>query len=126
MTDFGFAKRLYKPYITYTLCGTPEYISPEIWLNKGYSFEVDWWSLGIIIFEMFTGNPPFVDDYPMQIYKKILLDYNDNMTYPLNKNGKHIISKKGRDFISKLLIKDPKQRLGANNNSMDVMKHSFF
>lgn len=70
MTDFGFAKKV--EFRTWTLCGTPEYIAPEILLNKGHGKPVDWWALGILIYEMLAGAPPFVDDDPMGIYQKIL------------------------------------------------------
>jgi serine/threonine protein kinase len=57
LTDFGFAKHVEAR--TYTLCGTPEYIAPEILLNKGHGKAVDWWALGILIYEMLAGTPPF-------------------------------------------------------------------
>lgn len=66
LIDFGFAKELKTR--TYTICGTPEYIAPEILLNKGHGREVDWWTLGILLFEMHTGYPPFQDDDPMELY----------------------------------------------------------
>jgi len=50
---------------TYTLCGTPEYIAPEVLLNKGHGKAVDWWTLGILIYEMIVGQPPFCDEEPM-------------------------------------------------------------
>ena len=56
----------------YTLCGTPEYIAPEVLLNKGHGKGVDWWTLGILMYEMMVGQPPFVDDDPMGIYQQIL------------------------------------------------------
>eukprot|EP00605_Chrysophyceae_sp_TOSAG23-4_P002717 GSChrysophyteH1.ASY1.ANO1.2996.1 assembled CDS len=58
ITDFGFAKRV--AFKTYTLCGTPEYIAPEVLLNKGHGKGVDWWTLGILLYEMMAGQPPFV------------------------------------------------------------------
>merc|ERR1711937_507945 len=70
ITDFGFAKRV--AFKTYTLCGTPEYIAPEVLLNKGHGKGVDWWTLGILVYEMLAGQPPFVDDDPMGIYQQIL------------------------------------------------------
>ena len=70
ITDFGFAKKV--AFKTYTLCGTPEYIAPEVLLNKGHGKGVDWWTLGILLYEMMAGQPPFVDDDPMGIYQQIL------------------------------------------------------
>ena len=70
ITDFGFAKVV--PFKTYTLCGTPEYIAPEVLLNKGHGKGVDWWTLGILLYEMLAGDPPFVDEDPMGIYQRVL------------------------------------------------------
>lgn len=70
LADFGFAKVVESK--TYTLCGTPEYLSPEIILNKGHGKPVDWWTLGILIYEMLVGIDPFNDDDPMMIYQKII------------------------------------------------------
>lgn len=70
LTDFGFAKVVEGR--TYTLCGTPEYISPEILLNKGHYKAADWWTLGILLYELIAGIDPFTDQDPMAIYQKIL------------------------------------------------------
>ena len=54
------------------MCGTPEYIAPEVILSKGHDKSVDWWSLGVLIYEMTAGYPPFAADNPMKMYEKIV------------------------------------------------------
>lgn len=72
LSDFGFIKRLRQGERTYTLCGTPEYLAPEILLNKGHGKAVDWYCLGMFIYEMMVGRCPFMNDDPMEIFKMIL------------------------------------------------------
>lgn len=116
LTDFGFAKKV--DYRTWTLCGTPEYIAPEILLNKGHGTPVDWWALGILLYEMLSGNPPFVDDDPMGIYQKILAG---RLSFPRS------MDKPAKDLIRKLLTADTTKRLGNLKNGVeDIKNHKFF
>ncbi|KAF2126265.1 camp-dependent protein kinase A [Dothidotthia symphoricarpi CBS 119687] len=117
ITDFGFAKEV--PDITWTLCGTPDYLAPEVVASKGYNKSVDWWSLGILIFEMLCGFTPFWDGgSPMKIYENIL---KSRVKYP------PYIHPDAHDLLQKLITPDLTKRLGnLHGGSKDVMNHPWF
>merc|ERR1719226_60028 len=116
LTDFGFAKVI--EHRTYTLCGTPEYIAPEVLLNKGHGKPVDWWTLGILIYEMIVGYPPFVDEDPMGIYQKIL---SGKIVFP------RVFDKDAKGLVKKLLTADLGKRYGNLKNGVDDIKqHKWF
>ncbi|KAG0280247.1 hypothetical protein BGZ96_001616 [Linnemannia gamsii] len=96
------------------LLGTPDYLAPELLLGIGHGEAVDWWSLGVCLFEFLTGYPPFMDEAPEAIFKNIL---NHDIQWP--EDG---LSREARDLINKLLNKDPTHR-----PSPAVLKaHPFF
>uniref|UniRef100_A0A1I8F263 Protein kinase domain-containing protein n=1 Tax=Macrostomum lignano TaxID=282301 RepID=A0A1I8F263_9PLAT len=86
LTDFGFAKRIGFGKKTWTFCGTPEYVPPEVILNKGHDLSADFWSLGILMFELLTGTPPFSASDPMKTYN-IILKGIDAVEFPRRRIG---------------------------------------
>ena len=116
LTDFGFAKEVRLK--TYTLCGTPEYIAPEVLLNKGHGKGVDWWTLGILIFETLCGQPPFNDDDPMGIYQQII---QGRIVFP------RVVEKDAKSLIKHLLVQDLTKRYGCMvRGAQDVKDHRWF
>jgi len=116
ITDFGFAKSVTEK--TFTLCGTSEYLAPEIVQSKGHGKEADWWALGILIYEMLSGAPPFFADNQYDIYQKIL---ECKLVFP------NYFDNYSRDIIKQFLTINKHHRLGSSQKGIEEIKrHPFF
>ncbi|KAF2464148.1 serine/threonine protein kinase-like protein [Lindgomyces ingoldianus] len=103
---------------TNTLCGTPEYLAPELLTGASYTKTVDWWTFGVLLYEMLTGLPPFYDENTNDMYRKIL-------TEPLHLPGPDIVPPAARDLLTRLLDRNAEKRMGAKGAS-EIKAHSFF
>lgn len=117
LVDFGFAKQVDNRE-TYTLCGTPEYLAPEVIHNSGHGLAVDWWALGILIYEFLVGQPPFWDQNPMRIYEQIV---DGRLRFPPS------MPAAAQNIVSLLCKTNPTERLGyISGGSARVKAHPFF
>ena len=119
LVDFGFSKKI-GPSKTWTFAGTPEYVAPEIILNKGHDRAVDYWALGILAHELLVGKPPFRGSDHMSTYNKILKGI-EVVGIP------SIVNKNADSLIRKLLRIRPSERLGYQKNGIqDIRDHKWF
>ena len=117
--EFKNLKNKKRRECAYSTVGTPDYIAPEVFSQKGYGQEVDWWSLGIIMYEMMIGYPPFYSESSTETCKKIMnwkkyLEFKHELT----------LSKEALDILKKL-ITDPEKRLGRNG-AEEIKNHPYF
>ncbi|KXJ78636.1 hypothetical protein RP20_CCG003981, partial [Aedes albopictus] len=124
LTDFGLSRELvYENERAHSFCGTIEYMAPEIVKSNqnGHDASVDWWSVGVLTFELLTGSSPFSSEEPAtqtEISKKIT---NTEAVIPDH------LSREAKDFIRKLLVKDPRRRLGGGSaDASELKSHDFF
>jgi len=119
LVDLGFAKKVSFGHKTWTFCGTPEYIPPEIISNKGHHIAADYWSLGVLIFELLNQKTPFRAKEDLAIYEGILRGIH---SVPFPK-----MSRKAESLIKSLCRQDPAERIGYQRNGVnDIRKHRWF
>ena len=119
LTDFGLSKMIKKTKEkAFTICGTPQYLAPEILSDEGYDNSVDWWSLGCVMYEMLVGKAPF--RIPKGSYLSADL-YKKKITIP------EYVTEEAKDLISQLLVPNPKKRLGYGEDGAQKIKdHRYF
>lgn len=123
MADFGLAKFVKGDELANSFCGTAEYLAPEMLDVFGHDFSVDWWALGILLYEMIVGIPPFYHKNKHKMYRFIK---ESPVSFPDPIQHKIEVSPMAQDLIKKLLNKDKKQRLGCNGGVREILQHPFY
>eukprot|EP01132_Coremiostelium_polycephalum_P005912 gene5912-7361_t len=116
ITDFGLSKKIETTDGTFTFCGTPEYLAPEVLNGHGHGCAVDWWSLGTLLFEMLAGLPPFYSQNVSMMYQRIL---NGELKIP------SYISPEAKSLLEGLLTREVDKRLGSKGGN-EVKNHPWF
>ncbi|XP_051123160.1 serine/threonine-protein kinase AtPK1/AtPK6-like [Andrographis paniculata] len=118
LTDFGLAKEIDESSRSNSMCGTTEYMAPEILLAKGHNKNADWWSVGILLYEMLTGQPPYTHTNRKKLQEKII---NEKLKLPPR------LTSEAHSLLKGLLQKDPSKRLGSGSKGAEEIKsHKWF
>uniref|UniRef100_A0A669EU22 protein kinase C n=1 Tax=Oreochromis niloticus TaxID=8128 RepID=A0A669EU22_ORENI len=119
IADFGLCKEgMGHGDRTSTFCGTPEFLAPEVLTDSNYTRSVDWWGLGVLVYEMLVGESPFPGDDEEEVFDSIV---NDDVRYP------RFLSPNSASLIQKLLQKNPDLRLGAGEeDALEIKRHKFY
>jgi serum/glucocorticoid-regulated kinase 2 len=123
LADFGLAKTVQGTEMSNSFCGTAEYLAPEMLIGNGHDFTVDWWALGILLYEMLVGIPPFFHKNKHRMYfliKESPVNFPDPVRHGIEVSGD------AKDLIRKLLEKNKRKRLGANGDVSEILAHPFF
>ena len=106
--------------LAYSTVGTPDYIAPEVFMQTGYNSSCDWWSLGVIMYEMLIGYPPFCSETPQETYRKVM-NWRETLVFP----PEVPISNEARDLILRFCC-EADRRVGASSGLEELKQHCFF
>jgi serine/threonine protein kinase len=117
LVDFGLSKELEEFKDTATFCGSVAYLAPEMIKREGHGKSIDWYLFGVLMFEMLTGDPPFLSSNRLKMFDRIK---NSSLSVP------PYVSAPAKSLLNRLLEKDPTQRIGSTNGAEEIKQHEFF
>lgn len=117
ISDFGLARFLQEDNLATTTCGTPGYVAPEVLEEKPYNGKCDYWSVGIVMFILLSGEPPFFHEDNFELFELI-----KKCEYKMDKPCWQYVSAEAKDLLKRLLVADPSKRI----NGKEIQAHPWF